>query len=104
MTQKRPTPRFRLALALVPLMALSACVGEDGEFFGSRNADADGPARQVAVDMGNNIITISEEEAKEWEAAAKPVYDTWLADMESKGKDGQALLDEVRMLIDKYTE
>ena len=73
-------------------------------FAGGTQADADGPARQVAVDMGNNIITISEEEAKEWEAAAKPVYDTWLADMESKGKDGQALLDEVRMLIDKYTE
>ncbi len=44
MTPNRPTPRIRLALALVPLMALSACVGEDGEFFGSRNADADGPA------------------------------------------------------------
>lgn len=73
-------------------------------FAGGTQADADGPARQVAVDLGNNIITISEEEAKEWEAAAKPVYDTWLADMESKGKDGQALLDEVRMLIDKYTE
>ncbi len=47
MTQNRPTPRVRLALALVPLMALSACMGENGEFgdfFGSRNAEADGPA------------------------------------------------------------
>lgn len=47
MTQHRPMPRIRLALALVPMMALSACIGENGnigEFFGSRNADADGPA------------------------------------------------------------
>ena len=73
-------------------------------FAGGAQADADGPARQVAVDLGNNIITISEEEAKAWQEAAQPVYDTWLADMESKGKDGQALLDEARMLIDKYTE
>ncbi len=47
MTQHRPMPRIRLALALVPMMALSACIGETGnlgDFFGSRNADADGPA------------------------------------------------------------
>ena len=73
-------------------------------FAGGTQSDADGPAREIAVGLGNNIITISEEQAAEWQAAAQPVYDTWLADMESKGKDGQALLDEARMLIDKYTE
>ncbi|MEJ6391966.1 SPOR domain-containing protein [Gymnodinialimonas sp. 2305UL16-5] len=44
MTPFRTTPRLRLALVLVPMMALTACM-EEGEFnFGSRNADADGPA------------------------------------------------------------
>ncbi|MBL4626872.1 MAG: SPOR domain-containing protein [Roseicyclus sp.] len=46
--QSRFTPRFRfslraLGLVLVPVIALAGCA-EDGEFFGSRNADADGPA------------------------------------------------------------
>ncbi|WP_224814170.1 SPOR domain-containing protein [Hasllibacter sp. MH4015] len=36
--------RLRLGLILVPVLALAACM-EEGEFnFGSRNADADGPA------------------------------------------------------------
>ncbi|WP_109465583.1 TRAP transporter substrate-binding protein [Albibacillus kandeliae] len=73
-------------------------------FAGGTQADADGPARQIAVDLGNNIITIPEADVAAWEEASKPVYDAWLADMAAKGKDGQALLDEARMLIDKYTE
>lgn len=37
-------PRVRMALLLVPVMALSACMEEGGFNFGSRDADADGPA------------------------------------------------------------
>ncbi|WP_417677774.1 TRAP transporter substrate-binding protein [Pseudodonghicola sp.] len=72
-------------------------------FAGGTQADADGPARQAAVDMGNNIITLTPEQTEEWRVAAQPVYDQWLADMQSKGIDGQALLDEARALIAKYT-
>ena len=32
-------------------------------FAGGTQADADGPARELAVDAGNNIITVSEEAA-----------------------------------------
>jgi hypothetical protein len=53
--------------------------------------------------MGNNIITLTPEQTEEWRVAAQPVYDQWLADMQSKGIDGQALLDEARALIAKYT-
>ncbi len=35
-------------------------------FAGGTQADADGPARQIAVDRGNNIITVSEEGAQQW--------------------------------------
>ena len=73
-------------------------------FAGGTQADADGPARQIAVDLGNNIITVSEDDASAWQEAAQPVYDAWLSDMESKGKDGQALLKKARMLIEKYTD
>lgn len=71
-------------------------------FGGGTQADADGPARQIAVDRGNNIITVSETEAAEWEALVAPIYESWVADMQSKGVDGQALIDEARALMAEY--
>ena len=73
-------------------------------FAGGTQADSDGPARKIAVDAGNNIITLDKAATQEWRKIAQPVYDEWVADMNSKGKDGQAILDEARMLIDKYTK
>lgn len=71
-------------------------------FAGGTQADADGPARQKAVDIGNNIITVSEEQAKEWGALVQPIYDSWIADMETRSVDGQALIDEARKLMAEY--
>ena len=68
-------------------------------FAGGTQADADGPARQTAVDMGNNILPVSEEEAQVWREAAQPIYDEWIAEMKEKGIDGQALIDEARQLM-----
>ncbi|WP_158970993.1 TRAP transporter substrate-binding protein [Chachezhania sediminis] len=73
-------------------------------FAGGTQADADGPARQIAVDLGNNIITIDEAGTQEWRALSQPIYDEWVADMNARGKDGQALLDEAQALIAKYTD
>ncbi len=72
-------------------------------FAGGTQADADGPARQAAVDRGNTIITVSGADIDAWREAGQPIYDDWVADMNARGKDGQALLDEARMLIEKYT-
>ncbi len=71
-------------------------------FAGGTQSDADGPARQIAVDLGNNIVTLSDEETQVWRDAAQPIYDSWVADMDSKGIDGQALIDEARGLMDAY--
>ncbi|WP_205320057.1 TRAP transporter substrate-binding protein [Notoacmeibacter marinus] len=71
---------------------------------GKIQASYDAPAREKAVEMGNNIITISPEETKKWREAAQPVYDRWAADMEAKGIDGKALIEEAQALIAKYTE
>lgn len=69
---------------------------------GGTQADADGPSRQAAVDAGNSIVTVSGDDLKVWEDAAQPVYAEWLADMQAKGIDGQALIDEARALMDAY--
>ncbi|MEM9604174.1 MAG: TRAP transporter substrate-binding protein [Pseudomonadota bacterium] len=66
-------------------------------FAGGTQADADGPAREVAVENGNNIITVSD--TSEWQSVAAPIYDTWVADLGSKGMDGQALIDEAKALM-----
>ncbi|SPF78040.1 TRAP transporter substrate-binding protein [Pseudoprimorskyibacter insulae] len=71
-------------------------------FAGGTQSDADGPARQIAVDRGNNIITIPESETGEWHELVQPIYDTWIADMQSRGIDGQALIDEARALMAEY--
>ncbi len=68
-------------------------------FAGGTQADADIPARAKAEGMGNNIITISSEDAKEWRDLVAPIYDTWVSDLEGKGLDGQALIDEARGLM-----
>jgi TRAP-type C4-dicarboxylate transport system substrate-binding protein len=72
-------------------------------FAGATQEAADGPARQLAVDRGNNIVTVSGADIDAWKAAAKPIYAGWVADMESKGIDGQALIDEARALIEKHS-
>ena len=69
---------------------------------GGTQADADGPSRQIAVDAGNAIVTLSGEQTEVWRTAAEPVYDAWLSEMEAQGIDGQALIDEARALMDAY--
>jgi len=66
-------------------------------FAGGTQADADGPAREIAVDNGNSIFTVTD--TSEWEALAAPVYDNWIADLDSKGLDGQALINRAQELM-----
>jgi TRAP-type C4-dicarboxylate transport system substrate-binding protein len=66
-------------------------------FAGGTQSDADGPAREIAVEMGNNIVTVSD--TSEWQALINPLYGTWVADMKGKGLDGQALIDQAKGLM-----
>ena len=66
-------------------------------FGGGTQADADGPAREIAVDNGNQIFTVSD--TQPWLDVVQPVYAEWVADMNSKGIDGQALIDQARGLM-----
>ncbi len=71
-------------------------------FAGGTQADADAPAREIAVNLGNNIITISEEEAEsDWYPIVEPIYAEWIAEMDGMGRDGQALIDQARTLMDE---
>lgn len=60
---------------------------------------ADAGAREAAVANGNNIITLTDAQVAEWKAASSGVEAKWVADMDSKGFAGQALLDQAKALI-----
>ncbi|MFN3765277.1 MAG: TRAP transporter substrate-binding protein [Aliihoeflea sp.] len=74
---------------------------EFSAFAGRTQQEYDAPGRKLAE--GNNIIELSAEESAKWQEAAQPVIDNWVAEMDSKGVEGQALLDEARGLIEEYT-
>ena len=73
-------------------------------FAGSTMQSVDAPAREKALAAGNTVITLTEAEAAEWQAAAQPVYGDWIAEMKEKGIDGEALISEAQELIKKYSE
>ena len=60
---------------------------------------ADGPSRKLAEDAGNNIIDLTPDQVAEWKAAAGNVEANWIAEMNEKGFDGQALVDQAKALI-----
>lgn len=67
---------------------------------GGTQADADGPAREIAVDLGNEIVTVDAATAQsDWLPVVEPIYAGWIADMAERGKDGQALIDKARGLM-----
>lgn len=70
-------------------------------FAGTTQQDADAPARAAAVAAGNTIDTITDTSA--WEAKVAPIYAQWIAEMNEKGIDGQALIDEAKALMGAHT-
>ena len=71
-------------------------------FAGGTQADADGPARQVAVDAGNEIHTVPESETGAWRALVEPIYERWVGEQDAAGRDGQALIDRAQALMGAY--
>ena len=71
-------------------------------FAGGTQQDYDAPGREMADEMGNNIITISDDQLSEWVDLSTPIYERWVSDMAERGKDGQALIDRARELMAEY--
>jgi TRAP-type C4-dicarboxylate transport system substrate-binding protein len=62
----------------------------------------DGPSRDAALDLGNNVITISEADAGPWRDAAAATVEEWKAEMAEKGIDGAALIARANELLAKH--
>jgi len=72
-------------------------------FAGGVMQDMDAPARDIALDAGNEVLTLNATQSAAWATAAQPVYDAWIADVAGKGLDGAALIAEARALMGAYT-
>jgi TRAP-type C4-dicarboxylate transport system substrate-binding protein len=76
---------------------------EFSAFAGKTMQEYDAPTRKVAVERGNNIMVLTADEVQEWRDASQGTIDAWVKEMDDKGLDGTALLEEARALIAKYT-
>lgn len=73
-----------------------------GRFGAAMDAD-DTVGRQLALEAGNTVRVLDEAESARWRDASQTVMRDWLAEMAANGRDGAALLDEARRLIDEET-
>lgn len=64
----------------------------------------DAPARAIAEEAGNKIIVLDEAEVARWVEASQPVVESWIAEMDGRGLEGQAIVDRARALIEEATQ
>jgi TRAP-type C4-dicarboxylate transport system substrate-binding protein len=61
-------------------------------------------ARKIAVDRHNTINILTDAEYARWVKAAEPVDDVWIKEVEAKGANGKALLNDAKALLKKYND
>ena len=71
--------------------------------FGRVMDEGDKVGLKIAQDLGNTIITIDEAETARWKETAAPLIDAWIAEMDGKGMDASAMVDDARGLIEKHS-
>ena len=62
----------------------------------------DAPGKTIAEDAGNTIVVLDEAEVARWQEASLPVVDRWVAEMDKRGIDGRALIEQAQGLIAKH--
>src|SRR3546814_11393885 len=64
--------------------------------------EGDLPGIEVAKKSGNKMILLDEAEVERWKAAAAPLVEAWIAEMNAKGYDGAALVADAKALLAEY--
>lgn len=60
------------------------------------------PAIDATRKNGNSVFELSAAEKARWQAAAKPAYDAWIAEMNKQGRPGQRMFDDLLAISAKY--
>jgi TRAP-type C4-dicarboxylate transport system substrate-binding protein len=72
-----------------------ALSGEAGRLWEDQKV----PARKLALERGNTVYVVPSGELAHWQKAAQPVITDWVADMNRRALDGDALLADARALL-----
>ena len=59
-------------------------------------------SRKVSIDRKNTINTLSDAEYQRWTKATASVDDSWIKEVDAKGGNGKALLQDAKALLKKY--
>lgn len=73
-------------------------------WFAARFEEADKVGRDLAVQRGNKIYQLPEEEVQRWKDATASVTKTWVEDTSKNGVDGQTLLNDAQALVAKHSK
>jgi TRAP-type C4-dicarboxylate transport system substrate-binding protein len=65
--------------------------------------DSEDVGIKIAVDSGNELITLTEEEMAAFRKAMEPVVPRWVDEVTAAGLDGQRLVDAARAAIAKHS-
>ena len=77
---------------------------EFSAFLGSTQEGNDVPGRKAFVDtQGYTITQITAAEVERWKKATDNLDDEWVADMNKRGLNGAAMLEDARALVKSYT-
>jgi TRAP-type C4-dicarboxylate transport system substrate-binding protein len=58
-------------------------------------------ARQMALDLGHQVVELAPGELARWREATRPVHDAWIAALAVKGLDGAALYRDLRAAVER---
>jgi TRAP-type C4-dicarboxylate transport system substrate-binding protein len=82
--------------------AVKSAAAQMSDYYGEKLSGADTKAMATFAEAGVMEKPFSGDDLAKIKAAAQPGLDKWLADAEATGLDGQAVLDEVVSLIEKW--
>ncbi len=77
---------------------------ETSKWAGKQFDSFTAPSHQIAVDRHNTINVLSDAEYKRWVAATANVDDDWIKEVNAKGGNGKALLNEAKALLKKFKD
>jgi TRAP-type C4-dicarboxylate transport system substrate-binding protein len=61
-------------------------------------------ARKIAADRHNTFNVLTDAEYRRWEKACEHVDDDWVKEVNAKGGNGKALLNDAKALLKKYND
>ena len=76
-----------------------------GEVFDKANEREIMALKEYDKKVGNpEFYNLPEAELQRWMEAVNPIYEMWIAEMESLGLPGKAIFEDTRRLVEKYSK